>query len=261
MTADKRFKRRVRARAQKTGESYAAARRHLFQQERQSMPNNTTHDNPIDRGLAECVVAFVLDRYGLVIGASAAERVASAKRAGSSAEGLSRALTVTGADPETGEARAVLVDHVAMSQFVDEKLHALALTEDARQVVTAARDEAVRLGHPYIGQEHLVVAIAATPGPGRDLFTAGGHSVEDILESLAPMLVATPKAGDVPCWTPRAVRALNLAQAEAAAAAASQLGSDHVVAGIVADSEGLGAWALLAAGLSLARVRSLLDKR
>ena len=142
MTADKRFKRRVRARAARTGESYASARRHLSNREDFRVTNSVTSDNPIDRGLAECVAAFVLERHDTVIGASAAATLASARRGPKPPEAVGEALTVTGADPGSGAARSVVVDHLELSRYVDEKVQQSNTSDDARAVLSEARDRA-----------------------------------------------------------------------------------------------------------------------
>ncbi len=50
-------------------------------------------------------------------------------------------------------------------------------TSRAREVVVAARDEATRLRHQYVGTEHLLLGLlTASPGPAaRVLFAAGLH--------------------------------------------------------------------------------------
>ena len=237
MTADKRFKRRVRARAARTGESYAVARRHLSSREDRAVIK-TSKTNPIDDGLAECVVAFVRERHNLVIGASSAATLAAARRSERPAEAIGDPLTVTGADPETGAARVEIVDPLALSAYVDEKVHASNVTDETKAVLRGARDGAAAAGHAYIGQEHLLSAILQAPA-GEAVLAACGVDPQAVLEMLGPYLESRDGApAAVPCWTPRAVRALNLAQAEARARAMPLVDLRCLLVGVVADGEG-----------------------
>ena len=40
-------------------------------------------------------------------------------------------------------------------------------TEDANAIVVQAYEHAIRLGHPYLGGEHLLLALAAAGQPAR----------------------------------------------------------------------------------------------
>ncbi|MFD1050758.1 Clp protease N-terminal domain-containing protein, partial [Kibdelosporangium lantanae] len=42
-------------------------------------------------------------------------------------------------------------------------------TEPARQAVRASNDTAIALGHDFIGTEHMLLALADTPGGASDL--------------------------------------------------------------------------------------------
>lgn len=257
MTADKRFHRRVRARAARTGESYAAAHRRLSSREDRAMAKKTK-TNPIDNGLAECVVAFVRERHNLVIGTSGAATLAAARRGSRPAETIGDPLTVTGADPATGAVRVEVIDHLELSAYVDEKVQQANLTDDAKAALARARDRAAAAGHTYIGQEHVLAAIVEAQ-PALDLFAACGVDAKSVLDKLGRYLQPhgdTPAA--TPCWTPRAIRALNLAQAETAKHGRDLADVRYLVLGVVADGEGLGAAALGAVGVGLETIRTAL---
>lgn len=67
-------------------------------------------------------------------------------------------------------------------------------THDARAVVVEAQSAARRLGHDYIGCEHLLVAVASTKGEFGDLFRGEGVTREAV-ESAASGALGNPLEG------------------------------------------------------------------
>jgi ATP-dependent Clp protease ATP-binding subunit ClpA len=55
---------------------------------------------------------------------------------------------------------------------------------EARAVVATAQDEARALRHPFIGTEHLLLALLARGGPGGDLLTARGMGTDSVRQQL-----------------------------------------------------------------------------
>jgi len=55
-------------------------------------------------------------------------------------------------------------------------------TTEARAAVTGAQDEARALRHPYVGAEHLLVALAGGTGPGAQVLNGHGLT-QEILRS------------------------------------------------------------------------------
>jgi ATP-dependent Clp protease ATP-binding subunit ClpA len=54
-------------------------------------------------------------------------------------------------------------------------------TARAREVVSAARDEATRLGHQYVGTEHLLLGLlTSSPGPAAPVLADAGLHPEDV---------------------------------------------------------------------------------
>jgi hypothetical protein len=72
-------------------------------------------------------------------------------------------------------------------------------TADARHIVVQAQDEARRLGHNYIGCEHLLLAAASTSEPAsavlRDLGVTPERVEAEILRTIGPGLAADPVSG------------------------------------------------------------------
>jgi ATP-dependent Clp protease ATP-binding subunit ClpC len=137
---------------------------------------------------------------------------------------------------------------------VDQLVLALPLHEDGRSILDAARSAASSLSHPYIGTEHFIAAFDDDrTSAGTELIARAGGDVAAARARVAEFL--TRRDGGQPSifpgWTPRSVRAINLAVAEAAAQQRSDVSSDLLAVGVIADGEGLGAQALASTGVSL----------
>jgi ATP-dependent Clp protease ATP-binding subunit ClpA len=57
-------------------------------------------------------------------------------------------------------------------------------TDEARAVVTRAAQQANRLGHRYVGAEHMLLAVVAAEGPACDILRAHGLTPERVEEEI-----------------------------------------------------------------------------
>lgn len=127
----------------------------------------------------------------------------------------------------------------------------------ARRVLALATEEAARLGHNYIGTEHVLLGVI------RD----GQNSGAMVLESLGISLLAIRQqveeiigegwhepSGAIP-YTPRAKKALRLSQREALGLGDRHAGGEHILLGLIREGEGVAAQVLIRLGADLARVR------
>ena len=75
-------------------------------------------------------------------------------------------------------------------------------TSDARDVVVGARENALRLGHRWIGCEHLLLALAATDGQAGIILRGHGVTPERVRAEVVRL--AGPAAGSAcsTSWTP-----------------------------------------------------------
>lgn len=133
----------------------------------------------------------------------------------------------------------------------------ISLTPHARKVIELAAEESRRLGHNYIGTEHLLLGLVAE----------GEGMATGILESLGthPSAVrsalefgASPREGAAEArlgFTPGANKALGFAAGEARRLGHSEIGTGHLLLGLVREGEGLGANILQSLGANLQRVR------
>jgi ATP-dependent Clp protease ATP-binding subunit ClpA len=64
-------------------------------------------------------------------------------------------------------------------------------TEDANAIVVQAYEHAIRLGHPYLGGEHLLLALAAAGQPAGAVLRKGG---------VTPGAPLSPSASRISHW-------------------------------------------------------------
>jgi ATP-dependent Clp protease ATP-binding subunit ClpC len=130
-------------------------------------------------------------------------------------------------------------------------------TDRARRVIVLAQEEARLLNHNYIGTEHLLLG----------LLHDGGGTAARALESLGVTLDAARDqvremigegqqalTGHIP-FTPRAKKVLELSLREALSLGDDHIGTEHLLLGLVAEADGLGAQIVARLGASRRAVR------
>lgn len=132
--------------------------------------------------------------------------------------------------------------------------------DDARGVLGAARDEALRLGHDAIGTEHLLLGlVSAHPGlVGR---VAPGAGIDDarILRVVHGIVVPGPRSRVVSAqlpFMPAAKVVLEKTLAEAVALGHVRIGPLHLLLGLIAEGRGVAARALRELGVAPEVVRA-----
>ena len=114
-------------------------------------------------------------------------------------------------------------------------------SERSRQVVVRAQDEARRLGHDWIGSEHLLAALAGEGAPAAALEAAGLDLERLRLEMVRLVGRGDPVSpGQIP-FTPTAKGALEAASEEADGLGSSQLLPEHLLLGVLAQRSGTSA--------------------
>ncbi len=130
-------------------------------------------------------------------------------------------------------------------------------TDRARRVIVLAQEEAVSLGHDYIGTEHILlglvhegegVAATALESLGVSLRMARSR-VEEIIG-----VGQGPVRGHIP-FTPRAKKVLELSLREALGFGHNYIGTEHILLGLIREGEGVGAQVLTRLGATLEKVR------
>ncbi|MFE9556723.1 Clp protease N-terminal domain-containing protein [Streptomyces sp. NPDC006703] len=165
-------------------------------------------------------------------------------------------------------------------------------TECARRAVVASQDEAIALGHDFIGTEHILLGLAATEDstawevltaqglgleraraetvrlleaagvpstggqPAKDALASIGIDVEEIKRqadsSFGPGAFHYPR----PAYTAHAKKALECTLREAKALGHDRFGTEHVLLGLLAAGEGRGLDVLAALGADPSGLRA-----
>jgi len=131
-------------------------------------------------------------------------------------------------------------------------------TERARRVLQLAQEEAKRLGHDYIGTEHILLGlIREGEGVAAEVLNSLNVSLEAIrieIEKQVPSGGALLTVGDVP-FTPHSKKVLELAVEEARALHHNYIGTEHLLLGLIREGESVGAKVLASVGVNLEQVR------
>ncbi len=116
-------------------------------------------------------------------------------------------------------------------------------TERARQVVVLAQEEARELKHNYIGTEHLLLGLLREgDGVAARVLSGLEVSLEDVRGEIMRIVGEGEHEaqGQIP-FTPRAKKVLELALREALSLGHNYIGTEHILLGLVRESEGVAA--------------------
>jgi ATP-dependent Clp protease ATP-binding subunit ClpC len=131
-------------------------------------------------------------------------------------------------------------------------------TDRARRVVVLAQEEARMLNHNYIGTEHILLGlIREGAGVAARALEALGFSPDDLRREIEEIIGQGKPAptGHIP-FTPRAKKVLELSLREALQLGHNYIGTEHILLGLIAEGEGVGAQVLVRRGASLGRLRA-----
>lgn len=130
-------------------------------------------------------------------------------------------------------------------------------TDPARRVMVRAQDEAGVLGHDSVDTEHLLLALVQE-GEGAaarvlELLAIGPEAVRQRVErAVGPG--GPPVSGPVP-FAPRAKEALRLAVRESVQLGHRNIGTEHLLLGLLSEGGGVAARALSSLGADLDKAR------
>jgi len=129
--------------------------------------------------------------------------------------------------------------------------HFIARFDDgAREVMVEAQKEADSLKHPYLGTEHLMLALAKRGIEGVDYDAARAQVVERVGEGDEQWVAGLPRP-----FTPRAKRVLESALNDAVDTGREQFGPDDILLALVSDSRGIGGEVLRELGVKAEKLR------
>jgi 2-C-methyl-D-erythritol 2,4-cyclodiphosphate synthase len=130
-------------------------------------------------------------------------------------------------------------------------------TERARKVLRLAQEEAQRFNHNYIGTEHLLLGLVREgEGAGARVLMRLGVDLNGVRTAVEQIIGRGDRVvmGEVGL-TPRAKRVIELAVDEARRLNHHHIGTEHLLLGLVRESEGIAAGVLESLGVTLDRVR------
>ncbi len=124
-------------------------------------------------------------------------------------------------------------------------------TEKAKQALTAAHEAATELGHSYVGSEHLLLGlIKGDGGVAANALRNAGLTEQNVTEFIE-RYIGRGEGSSQPAQglTPRSKRIIELAIAEAARLGHSYVGTEHLLMGILRESDSVAARIISAAGI------------
>ena len=131
-------------------------------------------------------------------------------------------------------------------------------SERARRVLTLAQNEAQRFNHNYIGTEHILLGLVGeTEGVVARVLKNLGIDLEKVRAAVEFIIGRGEKAvtGEIGL-TPRAKKVIELAVDEARRANHSYIGTEHLLAGLLREGEGVASGVLESLGVTLDKVRT-----
>ncbi len=127
-------------------------------------------------------------------------------------------------------------------------------SDRARKVMALANQEAQRFNHEYIGTEHILLGLAKEgSGVGATVLKNMGIDIKKLRQELDKLIQAGPTMvtqGKLP-QTPRAKHAIEYAIEEARSLNHDYVGTEHILLGLLRETEGIAAQVLMHLGLKL----------
>jgi len=130
-------------------------------------------------------------------------------------------------------------------------------TKRARQALTLAQDEAQRLGHKFIGTEHLLLGfLREGQGIAAQVLTQMGVSLDQV-RRMVQDTIGREEQGAIAALelAPRTKRVLELAFDEARRFDHHYVGTEHLLLGLLREGQGIAAGILETLGIDLEAVR------
>ncbi len=131
-----------------------------------------------------------------------------------------------------------------------------------QMVIQFSREEALRLGHDYIGTEHLLLGlIREGEGIAVEILRNLGTDLDDIKRAVEDAVKSTGETmtiGNIP-FTKRAEKILKMAYVEAEKYKSDIIGTEHLLLALVKEKDGVAAQVLLNFDITYEAVREELD--
>ena len=133
-------------------------------------------------------------------------------------------------------------------------------TESVRAALGRAREEAMALGHEYVGTEHLLLGIVAQEDRVATVILRNlGVDPIILADQTRASIHSGPAQGGAPPdlpYTTRAKKVIELAMEEARELNHNYVGTEHVLMGFLREEKGIAAQMLHSFGVTVARART-----
>jgi hypothetical protein len=132
-------------------------------------------------------------------------------------------------------------------------------TERVRKVLAMSREESIRLGHEYVGTEHILLGLLRE---AESAAVTVMRNLEVDLDAVQAKILKVVKRGNLPPgerdlpYTTRAKVVLELAMSEARELQHRYVGTEHLLLGMLREQKGIAAQVLVDAGLTLETART-----
>ena len=131
-------------------------------------------------------------------------------------------------------------------------------TDRARKVMALANQEAQRFNHEYIGTEHVLLGLVKEgSGVGATVLKNLDVDIKKLRLEVEKLVKSGPDVvtmGKLP-QTPRAKKVIEYAIEEARSLNHNYVGTEHILLGLLRESEGIAAQVLMSLGLKLENIR------
>ena len=130
-------------------------------------------------------------------------------------------------------------------------------TPKAQASLTAAKRSAEKMGHSYIGTEHLILGILSIDSVGKKLLEDKKIFYKDVYAKLAEIAgTGNENASYIRELTPKCKRAIELSAIFAKKFSSLSIGTEHLLLGICEDADSVGARILSYLGLNLQQTKN-----
>ena len=135
-------------------------------------------------------------------------------------------------------------------------------SQKVQVVIQLSREEALRLGHDYIGTEHLLLGIIREgSGIAVEILQNLDLDLDDLKKSIEDAVRSTGGTitmGNIP-FTKRAERVLRVAASEAEKFKSNVIGTEHLLLALLKDAEGVAAQVLMSYDITYETVKIELE--
>jgi ATP-dependent Clp protease ATP-binding subunit ClpC len=130
-------------------------------------------------------------------------------------------------------------------------------TEDARQAIVLAQEEARTLRHNYIGTEHVLLGLLRQEGRAARILESLGATDDGVRDQVRRIVGQgeEPPPQQIP-FTPRAKKVLELALRESLGLGHDDVAAEHILLGLARENEGVATRILLDLDIGADKLRA-----